>query len=105
MKHKVVPCFPKVCHWPLASSWDHFGLHQEIKCKSNHGTQAPPKACFLAYIIHCNGPMGFGVREAKEVLSLQMSRDHDRDMAIYLFIYVPNVIVVKREEEGEKGQT
>ena len=31
-------------------------------------------------IIHCHGPTSFAMREEKEVLLLQMSRDHGREM-------------------------
>ena len=57
--------------------------------------EIPQRHVFVDYTIHFNGPMGFGVREATEVLSLQMSRDHGREMPFYLFIFMPNAIVVK----------
>ena len=57
------------------------------KCKSDHVTWGPPKAYFQAYIIHCNGLTGFVVGEAKEVLLLQMSRDHGKEMPFYYYYY------------------
>ena len=48
--------------------------------KSDHETWDPQKTYFHAYIIHCYGPTRFAVREAKEVLSLQITRDHDKEM-------------------------
>jgi hypothetical protein len=53
---------------------------KEKKCKNGHGTWGPQGAYFQAYTIHCHGPTSFVVGKAKEVLSLQMSRDHGREM-------------------------
>ena len=52
----------------MNSSEDHFGLHQEKECESDHDVRGPQKTYFNAYIIHWYGPMGFAVGEAKEVL-------------------------------------
>ena len=68
MNYEVVskPC--KICDWLLNSSRDHFGLHQEKKCQSDHGVWGLQKTYFKAYIIHWHDPMSFAVGEAKEVL-------------------------------------
>ena len=44
--------------------------------------------------------------EAKEVLSLQMSRDHGREMPFFFFFFSfwPNVSLVTRKEEKKKGK-
>jgi hypothetical protein len=52
------------------------------KCKSDYKTWGFQKANFQAYIIHCHGPTSFAVGEAKKGLSLQISRDHDREMPL-----------------------
>ena len=87
----------------MNSSQDHFGLQQQKKknCESEHGTWGPQKAYFQAYIIHCHGPTSFAVGDANEILSLQMSMNHDREM---LFIYInrPKEFIITRKEEGEK---
>jgi hypothetical protein len=70
MDHEVVPCSPKLCDWPLNSSWDHFGLHQGKNYQEDHETWGPQEACFQPYITHCTGPMSFVVWEAKEILLL-----------------------------------
>ena len=65
------PLLPYNIWLDVNSSCDHFGLHQGgKKCKSDHGTGGPQNACFKACTIQCRGPMGFAVRETKEVLSL-----------------------------------
>ena len=51
MNHEVIPCSPKICDWPLNSSWDHFGLHQGKKCQSDHEAQGPQKVYFQSIII------------------------------------------------------
>ena len=51
------------------------------KCKSDHGTWGLRKAYFQAYIIHYHDPMSFAMGEAKEVLLLQMTRDHGKEMS------------------------
>ena len=66
----------------MNSSWDHFVYTKEKKCKSDHGTRGPQKVYFQAYIIHCHGPISFVVGEAKEVLSLQMLGDYDKEIPI-----------------------
>ena len=67
-------------------------IKQKKKCKSDHGTWGPQKAYFHAYIIHYYGPTGFAVGEAKEVLSLQKSRDHGSEMPFlfFKFFFWPN---------------
>ena len=59
-------------------------------------------------MIHCHGPMGFVVGEAKKVLSLQMSGDHAREMPIFLIIHIfyvlPNVFH-SYEERMREGLT
>ena len=42
--------------------------------------ESPKKAYFEAYIIHYHGPKGFALGRAKDVLSLQMLRDHSIEM-------------------------
>ena len=42
----------------------------------------PKKAYFQVKIIHCHGPPGFVVKEAKHALLLQKSRDHGRVIPI-----------------------
>ena len=77
-----------VGHW--TPSWNHFGLHQrKNKCKSDHEPWGSQKAYFYGYIVHCFGPTGFAMGEAKEVLSLQISRDDDKEMS---FIYMANCV-------------
>lgn len=46
MDHEVVSCSYEVCDWPLNSYEDHYGLHQDYKVKSDHGTRGPPNAYF-----------------------------------------------------------
>ena len=53
----------------------------------------PQKAYFRVHSIHCHGPICFAVREAEEVLSLQKSGGHGREMSfniilIYIDVYV-----------------
>jgi hypothetical protein len=49
--------------------------------------------------------MGFVMIEAKEVLSLQMSRNHDKKCSSFIsFYFLPNVIVVKREKGSKRGE-
>jgi hypothetical protein len=40
------------------------------------------KRPIFGLVIHCHGPTSFAMREAKEVLLLQMSRDHGREMTL-----------------------
>ena len=40
-----------------------------------------------AYNVHYHGPTGFAVREVKEVLSLQMSRDHDMECRFDIWLF------------------
>ena len=61
--------------------WTHPGttsVYIKKQCKIDHGTWGSQKVYFQAYI--CHGPKGLAMGEAKEVLSLQMSRDHAREM-------------------------
>ena len=44
--HEVVPCFSKICDWPLNSSRDHFGLHQEKKEKVIMELEVPKRPIF-----------------------------------------------------------
>jgi hypothetical protein len=62
-----------------------FWFTSRKKCKSDHETRGSQKAYSQAYGVHSHGPKDFSMREAKEVLSLQMLGDHDKEM---LFIYV-----------------
>ena len=57
------------------------------KSKSDHGIRGPQKVYFQVYIIHCHGPTGFALGEAKEVLLLQILGDHGREIS---FIYIYN---------------
>ena len=40
----------------------------------------PKNSYFQAYIIHHHGPTCFDVREAKEILLLQMPMDHGKEL-------------------------
>ena len=56
--------------------------------------------------MHCRGSMGFAVEESKEVLSLQMSRDHGKEMPIMcvcVCVCLPSVFTITRRE-GNKGR-
>ena len=77
LDREVVPYSSKICDWSLNSSWDHFGLHQ--------GKNMVRVTMEPAFIIHNHGVMGFVIGEAKEVLLLQMSRDHGRDLMFWYF--------------------
>jgi hypothetical protein len=69
MDHEVIPCYPKVCDWPLNLSSGHFSLYQGQKiCKRDSLSKDLQKAYFQAYIIQCHGSTCFAV---KEVHSLQ----------------------------------
>ena len=74
MDHEVVPRSCRICEWILSSSRDHFGLQQGTYfiiffCQSDRGVQALQKTYFeLWYVVHWNGPIGFALGEAKEVL-------------------------------------
>ena len=61
MDHDVVPGPCKICDWLLNSLWDHFDLHQEKKCQSDHGVWGPQKTHVEAYNIHWNDPTVFAV--------------------------------------------
>ena len=112
------------------------------KCKSDHGFEVPKRPIFRStsstdmvqqvlqwerqkWFSHCkyqgtiiqwHGPMGFAVREAKMVLTLQMSGDHGREMPIfmkfypliYFLIYFLNFRPAKcycsQEERRKKGE-
>jgi hypothetical protein len=57
----------------------------------------------LPYIIHCHGPTNLASGEAKEVLSLQMLKDHDREMS---FSYTQIFLLQKTSQLlGKPGQT
>ena len=49
---------------------------------------------FEAYIIHCHGPTGFAVGEAKEVPTLQMLGDHGEEVPFSLSIYLSIFVFV-----------
>ena len=86
MDYKVIPCYSKICDWPFNSSQDHFGIRQgKQECKVDHGTWGFLKAFFHAYTIHCHDPTNYVVGEAKEVLLLQKSRDHGKEMRFWYF--------------------
>ena len=77
------------------------------------GTWGPQKAYFHAYIIHCHDPVGFAMGKVKEVLSLQMSRDHGKQMFIWTFLasffflclsFLPTVSIVTKREGEEEGE-
>ena len=104
-----------ICDWPLNSSWDHFGLHQGAECKEWPLTMEL-KVPKHAYIIHYHGPMGFTMREVKEVLLLRMSRDHGKEMPFSYFnvlvfnlfglVSLSNVLVVTRKHlKKKKGRS
>ena len=85
--HDVVSCCPllqknAIGGWTRPSR-DHFNFDGGKFVKVAWGLL---KACFQAYIIHYHGPMGFVVREAKEVLSMQKPRDHDKEMPLSIIL-------------------
>jgi hypothetical protein len=103
MDHEVIPCSSKICDWPLNLSQDHFGLHQEKNVRVTMQLEISERPIFRSILFHCHGPTCFVVGEGREVLWLQMSRDHDRDLPnIYIYIYGQTFFIVTREEEGEK---
>lgn len=56
-------------------------------------------AYFLPCIIHCHGPTNFAIGEAKEVLPLQISKDHDRDMSFsHTHIYCKTFFIITRKK-------
>ena len=89
-------------------SQDRFSLHQENNRKSDHGTCGLQKAYFQTYIIHYHGPMSIAMGEAKEVLSLQMPRDHGKKNVVFplissfLFLSFAKQFLVGTKKEGEK---
>ena len=96
--------------------WTHLGttlVYLKKKYKSDHGIQGPQEAYFQAYIIYYYGPKGFEVGEAKEFLSLQMSRDHGKKKHTgflpinFLFVFSAQRFQSykkRREDEGGKAK-
>ena len=54
--------------------------------------EVPKRPPFTPTFTHCHGPMSFAMGEAKEILSLQMSGDHDREMPCITIIIIIIII-------------
>ena len=80
MDREVVPCSSKRCYWLLNSSRNHIDLHQAKIIRVIMELYVPKNSYFQAYIIHHHGPTCFDVREAKEILLLQMPMDHGKEL-------------------------
>lgn len=51
----------------------------------------------------CHGPTNFAIGEAKEVLPLQMSKDHDREMSFshtHTNIYCRTFFIITRKKRS-----
>ena len=96
MKSSLAPLKHVIDRWTRQGTTFVY-INKKKECKSDHGTWGPQKDCFQAYIIHYHGPTDFAMGEAKEVLSLQMSEDHGRELPFY---FCPNVSIV----QGKKGR-
>ena len=54
-------------------------------------------------MIQCHGPTSFAVGEAEEVPSLQMSKDHDKDFFLSIYIFVAQTYNESNEEEERRS--
>ena len=66
--------------------------------------EVPRSLYFQACTIHCYGPTGFAVRQAKEVLLLQKSRDHVIDMPSIHIYSLLKIIVIKIREGRRRDE-
>jgi hypothetical protein len=81
-KNEIVPFSPDIVIGRGSSPKTTSVQIKGKKCQSDHEASGPPNASFQAYIIHYHGSTDYVVREAKEVLLLQKSRDHGIDIPI-----------------------
>jgi hypothetical protein len=68
MDHEVVPRPSKRCDWTLKLSRDDLGLHQGKNGRVITEVEVHKFFFFFAYSIHCHGPTGFPLGQAKEVV-------------------------------------
>ena len=82
------------------------------KCKSDHETWDLQNVYFHAYIMHCHGPTGFAMGEAKEVLSLHMMGPWQREavlifsnnFVLLLFFLCQTFPWLRGKKERRRGQ-
>ena len=80
MDHAIVPC-------PLKYVLGH-GTHPDTtsittrkRRESDYGEfEVPKRPIFMPNIVRCHGPLGFAVRKAKDILSLQKLENRDKEM-------------------------
>jgi hypothetical protein len=61
----------KFCDWSLKSSHDHFALHQEKECHSDHGVRGPQKTHLEAHINTLTWSSGFCGGRGKRAALMQ----------------------------------
>ena len=70
--------------------------------------EVPKNPIFHAHVIHYHGTTEVTVGEAKEFFSLQMSKDHGKEMLLlffffFFFLFMPNNLQSHKERREEEG--
>jgi hypothetical protein len=81
MDHAIIPCSLKHvlgCGTHIETT----SITTRKRCKSDHvELEVPKRHISMPNIVRCHGPLGFAVREAKDILSLQKLKNHDKEMS------------------------
>ena len=98
MKSSLAPLKHSIGHW-LNSSQDHFGLHQEKDVRVTMSLEVSKCPFWRPALSTIMVQMGFAMGEAKEVLLLQMSVDHGKEMSFDFLCQTRSLFTLKTNKK------